>query len=73
MPETPKDWYDERLLCADPRDVAHDAERALWVVVELLGESGHAVDRRGMEALLRVIQDKLHPAVRTLEHYRAPE
>lgn len=73
MPDAPEDWYDERLLCADARDAAEEAETALWGVIHLLDEREQAVEPRGITAVLRLIHDRLHPAVRTLEHYKAPE
>ena len=68
----PQTGYDERLMGADPRDAVIDAELALWGVIDLLTEQDRAVDRRGIEAILRLIHVRLEPAAHSLQHFRAP-
>lgn len=61
---------DPRLLGHDPRDAVMEAELALWGVVDLLTEQSRHVDRSGIEAILRLIHERLEPAARSLQDYR---
>ncbi|TNF21854.1 MAG: hypothetical protein EP318_06170 [Rhodobacteraceae bacterium] len=61
---------DERLLGADPRDAVVDAELAIWGIIDLMGENDRPIHRGGMEALLRLVHDKLDPAAKSLQHFQ---
>ena len=63
---------DERLLGTDPRDAAIDAEQALWGILDLMCESNRPLERSGVEALLRLVHDKLNPAVHCLQSFKPP-